>query len=90
MATDLDAQNLRVPGPTPLPPQVREALACQVMDHRGPEFHCLYEELQLGLQTALRTREPSLLVPGGGTAAMEAALVNLCAPGDHAAFSCSG
>ena len=30
--------NLRIPGPTTLPPTVREAGARQMINHRGPEF----------------------------------------------------
>ena len=30
--------NLRIPGPTALPPSVREAGARQMINHRGPEF----------------------------------------------------
>ena len=30
--------NLRIVGPTPLPPAVREALARPMINHRGPEF----------------------------------------------------
>ena len=30
--------NLRIPGPTPLPPSVLEVLQKQMINHRGPEF----------------------------------------------------
>ncbi len=36
-------QNLRIPGPTPIPPEVAEAMARPMINHRGPEFaamHC--------------------------------------------------
>ena len=34
----MGSQNLRTPGPTPLPPSVREALARDMIAHRGAEF----------------------------------------------------
>ena len=30
--------NLRLPGPTPVPPDVYEAMSKQMIDHRGVEF----------------------------------------------------
>ena len=37
----MPAQNLRIPGPTPLPDRVREAGSRQMVNHRGPEFKAL-------------------------------------------------
>ena len=31
-------ENLRIPGPGPCPPEVLQAMARQMIDHRGPEF----------------------------------------------------
>jgi len=42
--------NLRIPGPTSLPPSVREAGARQMINHRGPEFRELLERLQTGMK----------------------------------------
>ena len=38
-------QNLRVPGPTPLPLEVREAQSAPMIDHRGREFAELQREI---------------------------------------------
>ena len=35
------AQNLRIPGPVPMPDAVRAALANQMINHRGSEFKLL-------------------------------------------------
>lgn len=50
--------NLRVPGPTPLPPAVRAAMAEAMINHRGSEFHRLMDEIQppLRAQRAWRQR----------------------------------
>ena len=37
--------NLRIPGPTALPPSVREAGARQMINHRGPEFAAMLERI---------------------------------------------
>ncbi len=42
-------QNLRVPGPTPLPAAVREAQAGAMIDHRGSEFAEMLREVSSGI-----------------------------------------
>ena len=37
--------NLRIPGPTALPPSVREAGARQMINHRGPEFAAMLDRI---------------------------------------------
>ena len=83
-------QNLRVPGRTPLPPQAVEAMAQPVVDHRSSEFHHLYRQLQESLQRALVIEYPCLFVVGGGTAAMEAAVLNFSDPGETVAIIVNG
>ncbi|MBF8290513.1 MAG: alanine--glyoxylate aminotransferase family protein [Chloroflexi bacterium] len=42
--------NLRIPGPTSLPPTVREAGARQMINHRGPEFAAMLARIQAGMR----------------------------------------
>jgi len=77
-----DNVNLRIPGPTPLPPDVREALSAQMINHRGPRFTELQQEITAGLQTLLRTKHDLLLLSCSGTGGMEAAVVNFLSPGE--------
>ncbi|MGQ9682264.1 MAG: pyridoxal-phosphate-dependent aminotransferase family protein [Anaerolineae bacterium] len=74
--------NLRVPGPTPLPKQVREAAAAEMINHRGPEFKELQSAIVEDLQHVFQTRNDVLILTGSGTGGMEAAIVNLISPGD--------
>lgn len=74
--------NLRVPGPTPLPDAIRAAGARQMVNHRGLEFKALLARLSKGLQEAFRTRAEVLILTASGTGALEAAVVNHCAPDD--------
>jgi aspartate aminotransferase-like enzyme len=76
-------QNLRVPGPTPLPPEVREAQAAPMIDHRGTEFGEMQREITAGLAELIGTRGDVLLLTGSGTGALEAAVVNTLSPGNR-------
>jgi aspartate aminotransferase-like enzyme len=76
-------QNLRTPGPTPIPPAVREAQARQMIDHRGTEFAELLRETSTGLRELIGTSGEVLLLTGSGSGALEAAVVNTLSPGDR-------
>jgi aspartate aminotransferase-like enzyme len=76
-------QNLRTPGPTPIPPAVREAQAQQMIDHRGTEFGELLRETSAGLAELVATSGEILLLTGSGSGALEAAVVNTLSPGDR-------
>jgi aspartate aminotransferase-like enzyme len=73
---------LRVPGPTPCPPEVLEALAWQMVNHRGPEFHQLISDVTADLKTVFQTKNDLLLLTGSGTGGLEAAVANMLSPGD--------
>ncbi len=76
-------QNLRVPGPTPLPLEVREAQSAPMINHRGPEFAEMLREISTGIAQLIGTSQEVLLLTGSGTGAMEAAVVNTLSPGDR-------
>ena len=76
-------QNLRVPGPTPLLAEVREAQSAPMIDHRGTEFGEMLREISTGLADLIGTRGEILLLTGSGTGALEAAVVNTLSPGDR-------
>ena len=76
-------QNLRTPGPTPIPQAVRDAQAMQMVDHRGTEFAELLRETSSGLAELIGTRGEVLLLTGSGSGALEAAVVNTLSPGDR-------
>jgi len=76
-------QNLRTPGPTPIPPEVREAQAQQMVDHRGTEFGEMLAETAAGIAELIAASGEVLLLTGSGSGAMEAAVVNTLSPGDR-------
>ena len=73
---------LRIPGPTPLPDPVREAGARQMVNHRGPEFRALLDRIADRLRVAFRTRNDLVILTASGTGGLEAAVVNHLSPGD--------
>lgn len=75
--------NLRIPGPTPLPPQVREALSRQMINHRGGEYAAIQAEVLEGLRLFYQTANEVLLFTASGTGGLEAAIVNALSPGDR-------
>ena len=77
-------QNLRIPGPTPIPLEVREAQAAPMIDHRGDEFADMQAEITSGLASLIGTQGDVVLLTGSGSGAMEAAIVNSLSPGDRA------
>jgi aspartate aminotransferase-like enzyme len=76
-------QNLRIPGPTPVPPAVLAELARPLMNHRGPEFAAILRRVTARLQYVFQTTAPVLTFPASGTGGQECAIVNLFSPGEH-------
>jgi aspartate aminotransferase-like enzyme len=75
--------NLRIPGPTPCPPEVLAAMARPMIDHRGPEFAALQEGILPRLKSAFQTKGDVLIVTASGTGGLESAIVNTLSPGDR-------
>ena len=76
-------QNLRIPGPTPCPPETLAELSRQMINHRGPEFAALQGRIMERLKRFFRTQNEVYVLTSSGTSAMEAAIVNTLSPGDH-------
>jgi aspartate aminotransferase-like enzyme len=75
--------NLRTPGPTPLPPAVREALAREMIAHRGREFAAVLRACVDGLQWAFQTRNDIVILTASGTGGLESLAVNTLSPGQR-------
>lgn len=73
---------LRVPGPTPCPPEVLKAGSLQMINHRGNEFHEVITQVTEDMKKVFQTKNDVLLLTGSGTGGLEAAIVNLFSPGD--------
>ncbi|MEA2575334.1 MAG: hypothetical protein QOH93_2632 [Chloroflexia bacterium] len=73
---------LRIPGPTPLPDEVIDAMHRDMISHRGDEFHDMFRDVTVMLQRAFQTHADVLIFPGAGTGGLEASIANLFSPGD--------
>jgi alanine-glyoxylate transaminase/serine-glyoxylate transaminase/serine-pyruvate transaminase len=74
---------LQIPGPTNVPDRVLRAIDSATIDHRGPAFQKLGQEVLAGLKHVFKTRAPVVIFPASGTGAWEAALVNTLSSGDR-------
>ena len=73
---------LQIPGPSNVPDRILHAIGQPTIDHRGPEFQKLSEEVLLGSRRIFKTSGPVVVFPTSGTGAWEAALMNTLSPGD--------
>ena len=75
-------EQLRIPGPTPLPSEVLQALSRQMINHRGAEFQQILNGVTAKLKLLFQTKNDVFLLTGSGTGGLEAAIVNTLSPGD--------
>lgn len=68
---------LFTPGPTPVPQNVRNAMAQETIHHRTPEFEAIFEKTRSHLFKLFKTDEV-VMIASSGTGVMEAAVINLC------------
>ena len=74
--------NLRTPGPTPVPEDILQASAAQMINHRGPEFKSLIESVTSKIKDVFQTSNDLYILTSSGTGALESAVVNTISPGD--------
>ncbi|HEX74874.1 MAG TPA: alanine--glyoxylate aminotransferase family protein [Dehalococcoidia bacterium] len=75
-------ENLRIPGPTPLPNEVLQAMTRQMINHRGEEFGQILNDVTAKLKQMFQTTQDVFLLTGSGTGGLETAIVNTLSPGD--------
>ena len=71
-----------IPGPTPVPEKVLEALGRHPIGHRSKDFQNLMEITTKNLQWLHQTENDVLTITGSGTAAMEAGIISTLSKGD--------
>jgi alanine-glyoxylate transaminase/serine-glyoxylate transaminase/serine-pyruvate transaminase len=74
---------LQIPGPTNVPDRILRAIDNATIDHRGPEFQQLGQDVLAGMKAVFQTKSPVIIFPASGTGAWEAALVNTLSAGDR-------
>ena len=55
---------LRVPGPTPCPPEVLQAMSRQMINHRGKEFGEIIQDITAKLKELFQTKNDVFLLTG--------------------------
>lgn len=73
---------LMIPGPTPVPDAVLEALARDPLGHRTKEFSKVLMDVNAQLKKLAECNGEVLMLTSSGTGAMEAAIANTVSPGD--------
>ena len=81
--TKIAPQNLRTPGPTPIPDDIVSEMSLPMINHRGPEFKELIEATTAGLKQVFMTANDLYILTASGTGALESAVVNTLSPGDR-------
>ena len=83
-------QNLRTPGPTPIPDDIVNAMGNPMINHRGPEFDELINKVTAQLKQVYMTKNDLFILTASGTGALEASLVNALSPGDKVVAATAG
>ncbi len=82
--TDVRKHYLATPGPSPVPEQVRLALAEEMIHHRTADFRSYTASATANLKKVFKTENDVLIMAASGTGAMEAAVSNVISRGDRA------
>lgn len=72
-----------IPGPTPVPDAVLEAVARHPIGHRTADCSAMLRESVDGLKWLAETQSDAMVLTSSGTGAMEAAISNTISPGDR-------
>jgi aspartate aminotransferase-like enzyme len=83
-------QNLRTPGPTPIPDDIVEAMTNPMINHRGPEFGEMIHKATEQLKQVFMTKNDLFILTASGTGALEASIVNTLSPGDRVIAATAG
>jgi aspartate aminotransferase-like enzyme len=81
---------LFTPGPTPVPPEVLEAMSRPVLHHRSSDFRAILARCLERLKEVYRTDGDVLVYTASGTGGMESAVSNLTRPGDRVVVVSAG
>ncbi len=77
-----DKLTLMIPGPTPVPETVLQAMGRHPIGHRSADFQKIVKRTTEQLQWLHQTSNDVLVITGSGTAAMEAGIINVLSKGD--------
>ncbi|MBA4534101.1 pyridoxal-phosphate-dependent aminotransferase family protein [Brevibacillus halotolerans] len=81
---------LRIPGPTPIPPRVQQAMNRPMIGHRSGQFSQMLSDVVEKIKPAFGTAQQVYVIAGSGTSALEMSVVNTLQAGDEAIVTISG
>lgn len=81
---------LRIPGPIAVPKRIQQAIANQVLNHRGHEFIAIVQATAALAQPVFGTKNQIMFFASSGTGVMEAAMINALGTGDRALIIAGG
>ena len=73
---------LLIPGPTPLPQRVIQAMCRNMISHRGEDYGKIFGSVLSRLKKIFGTQNEILLFPSSGTGGLESSIANLFSKGD--------
>jgi len=73
---------IMLPGPTNVPDRVMRAMIKPIINHRGPEFEALHDDITQNLKYVFQTKQDAFVLTSSGTGAVECATSNIINPGD--------
>jgi aspartate aminotransferase-like enzyme len=85
-----DKLMLMIPGPTPVPERVLQAMAKHPMGHRSADFSAIFGEVTENLKWLHQTKNDLLILAASGTGVMEAGIINFLSPGDKVIVGSNG
>lgn len=75
-------QHLRIPGPTPISPEVQRAMNQPILGHRSQAFSEIFKETCEKAKYLFQTQQDIFIVSATGTGALEMAVANIVEPND--------
>ncbi|ATO51144.1 alanine--glyoxylate aminotransferase family protein [Brevibacillus laterosporus] len=81
---------LRIPGPTPIPPRVQQAMNRPMIGHRSGQFSQILSDVAEKIKPVFGTTQQVYVLAGSGTSALEMSVVNTLQAGDEAIVTISG
>lgn len=86
----MQRQKLMIPGPVDVPDDILEAMSVPCMPHYGAQWLGIYNETISSLKQVFRTQNDVFMIPGAGSASLEAAVGSMVAAGEKALVLVNG
>lgn len=78
----IERKLIMLPGPTNVPDRVLNSMIKPIINHRGPEFRKLYQEITENLKYLFQTQSDVFILSTSGTGGIECAISNIVEPND--------